>query len=142
MTIGGASGPLAATFLMALGRRLAIQPDRFADAFGGAVAAFAQRGRAQTGEKTALDVLVPLAEAIARGRSVRQLAAIADHASHATIPLRALRGRASYLGDRSIGHMDPGARSVAVLAGAVAHWCQGPVHHAPAAENSRIGALA
>jgi dihydroxyacetone kinase-like protein len=64
-----------------------------------------------------LDVLVPARDALAGGADVRRAA---NAAADATIPMKAIRGRASFLGDRSIGHMDPGARSSALIIGAIA----------------------
>jgi dihydroxyacetone kinase-like protein len=63
-----------------------------------------------------LDVLVPVQGAVAGGADP---AAVARDAAEATVPMKAIRGRASFLGDRSIGHMDPGARSSALIVGAV-----------------------
>ena len=74
------------------------------------------RGKSDTGQKTMLDVLVPVQAALAEGRDP---AAAADEAAEATVPMKALRGRASFLGDRSIGHMDPGARSSALMVAAI-----------------------
>ena len=117
MTVGGASGPLFGTFLMALGRELPAAPDRaaFVAAFGKAVDAVAARGKSEAGQKTMLDVLYPVRDALAEGKSNAEIAAVADAAAEATVPMKALRGRASFLGDRSIGHMDPGSRSSALL---------------------------
>lgn len=122
MTVGGASGPLFGTFLMALGKELPTAPDRaaFAAAFGKAVDAVAARGKSEKGQKTMLDVLYPVRDALAGGKPEAEIAALADAAAEATIPLKALRGRASFLGDRSIGHMDPGSRSSALLVRTVA----------------------
>ena len=122
MTVGGASGPLFGTFFMALGKELPASPGR-ADlnaAFAKAVQAVAARGKSQAGQKTMLDVLYPVSEALAAGRSPAEIVTIADEAAEATVPMKAIRGRASFLGDRSIGHMDPGARSSALLIRAVA----------------------
>ncbi len=122
MTVGGASGPLFGTFFMALGKELPANPAR-ADlnaAFARAVDAVAARGKSQAGQKTMLDVLYPVAEALAAGRSPAEIAAMADAAAEATVPMKATRGRASFLGDRSIGHMDAGARSSALLIRAAA----------------------
>lgn len=117
MTVGGASGPLFGTFLMALGKELPAAPDRadFVAAFGKAVDAVAARGKSEAGQKTMLDVLYPVRDALAEGKSNAEIAAVADAAAEATVPMKALRGRASFLGDRSIGHMDPGSRSSALL---------------------------
>jgi dihydroxyacetone kinase-like protein len=122
MTVGGASGPLFGTLFMALGKELPAEPDRpgLVAAFGKAIEAVAARGKSQTGQKTMLDVLAPLHAALAEGRTLAAAADAADAASAATAPMKALRGRASFLGDRSIGHVDPGGRSVALLARALA----------------------
>ena len=79
-------------------------------------------GKSDVGQKTMLDVLAPVLEALkgdARDLPGR-LRAAATAAAEATIPLRAIRGRASFLGERSIGHMDPGARSAALMVEAIA----------------------
>jgi dihydroxyacetone kinase-like protein len=122
MTVGGASGPLFGTLFMALGKELPAVVDRagFAGALGRAIDAVAARGKSQPGQKTMLDVLYPVRQALADGRSAQEIAAAADAAADATVPMKAIRGRASFLGDRSIGHMDPGARSTALLVAAVA----------------------
>ncbi len=117
MTVGGASGPLFGTFFIALGKELPAEPDRkaLAAAFARAVDAVAARGKSEAGQKTMLDVLYPVALALANGKSGTEVVAIADEAAAATGPMKAIRGRASFLGDRSIGHVDPGARSSALL---------------------------
>jgi dihydroxyacetone kinase-like protein len=121
MTVGGASGPLFGTFLMALGKELSVEPSRadFATAFGKAVDAVAARGKSEAGQKTMLDVLYPVRDALAAGKSGAEVAAVAAQAASATVPMKAIRGRASFLGDRSIGHMDAGARSVSLLVATV-----------------------
>ena len=85
----------------------------------------AARGKSQAGQKTMLDVLHPVAAALAAGKSAAELAAVADAAADATGPMKAIRGRASFLGDRSIGHVDPGARSSALMIRAVAESLEG-----------------
>ena len=117
MTVGGASGPLFGTLFMALGKEIAADPDRnnLAAAFSKAVDAVAARGKSQIGQKTMLDVLQPVHDALAGGKTAAEIADIADAAAEATVPMKALRGRASFLGERSIGHMDAGARSTALL---------------------------
>jgi phosphoenolpyruvate---glycerone phosphotransferase subunit DhaL len=118
MKVGGASGPLYGTLFMTLGKELPPEP-RLADlaqALRAAVEAIKARGKADVGNKTMLDVLAPVAAHLAGGAtsvdSVRKLAA---ESAASTIPMKAIRGRASFLGDRSIGHMDPGARSSQVM---------------------------
>ncbi|GGF47469.1 dihydroxyacetone kinase subunit L [Aliidongia dinghuensis] len=121
MKIGGASGPLYGTLLMAMGK--AISPDgaNIAAAFAGGVAAVKARGKSQPGQKTMLDVLVPIEAALSAGAPdlPHRLPAIAQAAAEATVPMEATRGRASFLGARSIGHMDPGACSSALITAAV-----------------------
>ena len=119
MKVGGASGPLYGTLLMTLGKEMPIAPKQsdVVRAFGAAIAAVKKIGRSDVGQKTMLDVLAPVhvelaVEAPALLARVRQRgAASAD----ATIPMKASKGRASFLGERSIGHMDPGARSSSLM---------------------------
>jgi phosphoenolpyruvate---glycerone phosphotransferase subunit DhaL len=120
MKVGGASGPLVGTFFMELGKALPEAPARadFVAATDKAVTAVKARGRSDAGQKTLLDVLVPVQTVLAEGGDARAIAAEAARAADGTIPMLAIRGRASFLGERSIGHMDPGARSAALLIGA------------------------
>ena len=120
MTVGGASGPLYGTMFLALGKELAINPDDFAGAFRKAVDAVAARGKSEFGQKTMLDVLYPIAAALDTGQSKAAIVALANQEVTATRDRRAVRGRASFLGDRSIGHIDPGARSSALIVEAIA----------------------
>ncbi|MDW6025252.1 dihydroxyacetone kinase subunit DhaL [Mesorhizobium sp. BAC0120] len=122
MTVGGASGPLYGTLFLALGKELPAEPDRasFAAALTKAVDAVAARGKSEQGQKTMLDVLYPVALAFAADRSMAEIVTIAEESAVATKPIKATRGRASFLGDRSIGHVDPGARSSALIVRAVA----------------------
>lgn len=126
MTIGGASGPLFGTLLMTLGKEIGEAPDRaaFNTAFRKAVDSVAARGKSERGQKTMLDVLYPIADALDAGAGPRDIAASADKAAEATVPVVATRGRASFLGERSAGHMDPGSRSVALLAAAIADFME------------------
>ncbi len=122
MKVGGASGPLYGTLFMALGKELPAEPGRadLARAFRAAIAAVQARGKSERSQKTMLDVLIPVAEALEAGTfEAAAVARTAHAAAEATIPLKAVRGRASFLGDRSIGHMDPGARSSALLIEAI-----------------------
>jgi dihydroxyacetone kinase-like protein len=120
MKVGGASGPLVGTFFMELGKALPEAPARadFVAATDKAVTAVKARGRSDAGQKTLLDVLVPVQTVLAEGGDASAIAAEAARAADRTIPMLALRGRASFLGERSIGHMDPGSRSAALLIGA------------------------
>ncbi|WNI33742.1 dihydroxyacetone kinase subunit DhaL [Streptomyces sp. ITFR-6] len=121
-TVGGASGPLYGTLLRRTGKALGDSPavtrDELARALGEGVAAVAQLGGAQAGDKTMLDALLPAAEAL--GASFEAARDAARAGALATVPLRARKGRASYLGERSIGHQDPGATSSALLIAALA----------------------
>lgn len=121
MKVGGASGPLYGTLFMSLGKELPAEPDRAAAvrALGAAIAAVQARGKSEPGQKTMLDVLAPVHRALEAGADGAGLKAAADEAAAATVPMKAIRGRASFLGDRSIGHMDPGARSSAIIVSAV-----------------------
>ena len=122
MKVGGASGPLYGTLFMTLGKALPEAPDReaLAKAFSAAIDAVKARGKAEVGQKTMLDVLVPVQEQLAGDGEFSAVAARAHAAAEATIPMKATRGRASFLGERSIGHMDPGARSSALIIDAAA----------------------
>lgn len=126
-TVGGASGPLYGTFFLRVGGGLADGQAVDAAALGGALRAGLEgvvaRGKAQQGDKTMVDALVPAIDAydaaVAGGAGIADaLSAAADAAEAgcaATIPLVARKGRASYLGQRSAGHQDPGATSTALL---------------------------
>ena len=120
MKVGGASGPLVGTFFMELGKALPDQPTRadLVAATDKAINAVKARGRSEAGQKTLLDVLVPVQAVLADGGDARAIAAEAAQAADRTTPMLAIRGRASFLGERSIGHMDPGSRSASLLIGA------------------------
>jgi phosphoenolpyruvate---glycerone phosphotransferase subunit DhaL len=125
-TVGGASGPLYGTFFLRTGAA-AGTTTLDAAALGSALRAGAegvvQRGKAELGDKTMLDALLPAVDAwdaaVADGGSPADAAAAASAAAatgrDATVPLVARKGRASYLGERSAGHLDPGAASTALL---------------------------
>jgi dihydroxyacetone kinase-like protein len=125
MKVGGASGPLYGTLAMTLGKELPAEPTRddLVRALGAAIAAVKARGKSEVGQKTMLDVLVPVHRALAAGGDAAKAAA---DAAEATVPVKAVRGRASFLGDRSIGHMDPGARSSALMVAAVSDVLEKP----------------
>jgi dihydroxyacetone kinase-like protein len=123
MKVGGASGPLFGTLFMSLGKELPVEPtgDDVAKALKAAIVAIQARGKSEGGQKTMLDVLIPVAAHLdSNARSLGEIVAVAAQAAEATKPLKAIRGRASFLGDRSIGHVDPGARSSALMIEAVA----------------------
>ncbi|MVU80000.1 dihydroxyacetone kinase subunit L [Nocardia sp. ET3-3] len=124
-TIGGASGPLYGTFFLRFAGAVGDGADLadFARAFRSGLEGVIARGKAEPGDKTMVDTLVPAAdtldEQVAGGASARQAleaaVAAADAGRDATTPLVARKGRASYLGERSAGHQDPGATSAALL---------------------------
>jgi phosphoenolpyruvate---glycerone phosphotransferase subunit DhaL len=129
MKVGGASGPLYGTLAMGLGKAMPVEPvmTDLAAALGKAIEDVKARGKSDTGQKTMLDVLVPLHAALSAGGSdvLSRLPIVAADAATATIPMKAIRGRASFLGDRSIGHMDPGARSLSLLVAAICSALKG-----------------
>ncbi len=130
MKVGGASGPLYGSLLMSMGKAAAEPPGDGAGMAGPlaeGIAAVRKRGRSDVGQKTMLDVLVPALRALEQGTAdglappelIERVRTAAEAALAATGPMQATAGRASYLGARSIGHLDPGAASSALLIGAV-----------------------
>ncbi|MBV9490544.1 MAG: dihydroxyacetone kinase subunit L [Verrucomicrobia bacterium] len=130
-TVGGASGPLYGTFFLQVGSGLTGRQEagleEFAASLEKGLAGVVQRGKASPGDKTMVDVLEPAIAAFksaAKGgltaSSLAEVAASAEERAKATIPLLARKGRASYLGERSQGHQDPGATSAAYLFAALA----------------------
>ena len=123
--VGGASGPLYGTAFRRAGKALGTEPEVAPDALGAALQAALDGvqglGAAAEGDKTMVDALAPAVrayqQALAAGATI---AAAADKGAEATIPMQALKGRASYLGPRSVGHQDPGATSTALLLAALA----------------------
>ena len=130
--VGGAAGPLYGTaFLRAstsLSGKADLSSEDVAEAMEAALGGVKQRGKAEEGDKTMIDALAPAVaaakEAASSGKGVgevsREAAEAAGEGSEATVPLTARRGRASYLGERAAGHMDPGARSTYLLLDAAA----------------------
>jgi dihydroxyacetone kinase-like protein len=126
-SVGGASGPLWGSALRAAGRSLGdgddIDGSQLATALDAALAAVVDLGAAQPGDKTMVDALTPataaLRERLGEGGSIAEAvsaaADAADAGALATAPMHARKGRASYLGERSIGHQDPGATSAALI---------------------------
>ncbi|MFC7844893.1 dihydroxyacetone kinase subunit DhaL [Streptomyces sp. NPDC001046] len=116
-TVGGASGPLYGTLLRRTGKALGDDPEvseeQLAQALRAGVDAVMTLGGAAPGDKTMIDALVPAVDAL--GESFAAARAAAEEGAVATIPLQARKGRASYVGERSIGHQDPGATSAALL---------------------------
>jgi phosphoenolpyruvate---glycerone phosphotransferase subunit DhaL len=126
-TVGGASGPLYGTFFLRFGTACGDAEELDGPAFGKALRAGLEgvvtRGRAEPGDKTMFDALAPAVDALdaalASGESLAAALASAARAAEAgrdaTVPMLARKGRASYLGQRSVGHQDPGATSAALL---------------------------
>lgn len=125
-TVGGASGPLYGTLLRRTGKALGdaaeVSEQEFADALRTGVDAVSALGGAAPGDKTMLDALVPAVDALAESFDAARAAA--GEGALATTPLQARKGRASYLGERSIGHQDPGATSSALLFDALAQTAE------------------
>jgi dihydroxyacetone kinase-like protein len=125
--VGGASGPLWGSALRSGGRTLGDEPTfdgaQLVEILAAALASVKDLGTASLGDKTMVDALEPavetLREGLAAGDSLGQAldasAAAAEAGMRATIPLQARKGRASYLGERSVGHQDPGATSTALI---------------------------
>ena len=132
MSVGGASGPLYGTFFLSFGSATgpAVELDTAALMTGldAGLAGIIERGKAQAGDKTMVDALVPALAAMESvikngGDLAAAVTAGLDAAAagrDATVPMIARKGRASYLGERSVGHMDPGAASMALLFEALA----------------------
>jgi len=123
MKVGGASGPLYGTLFMTLGKELPPVPSHadVVHALDTAITAVKKIGRSDVGQKTMLDVLSPVQEELATtgaGLSDR-VRNRASAAAEATVPMKAIKGRASFLGERSVGHMDPGARSSSLMIAAI-----------------------
>ncbi|AZS89106.1 dihydroxyacetone kinase subunit L [Streptomyces griseoviridis] len=120
-TVGGASGPLYGTLLRRTGKALGdaaeVSEAEFATAFRTGVEAVMTLGGAAPGDKTMIDALLPAVDALGDGFGAARTAA--EQGALATTPLQARKGRASYLGERSIGHQDPGATSAALLVAAL-----------------------
>ncbi|MET8613245.1 MULTISPECIES: dihydroxyacetone kinase subunit DhaL [Streptomyces] len=126
-TVGGASGPLYGTLLRrtgkALGEAAEVGEDQLAEALRAGVQGVMKLGGAAPGDKTMVDALLPAVEALGNGFGAAREAA--EKGAKDTVPLLARKGRASYLGERSIGHQDPGATSSALLIAALAETAEG-----------------
>lgn len=113
--VGGASGPLYGTFFMkfaqSLDGEIHLSKTLFAKAFSDGVDGVIMRGKAQVGDKTMVDVLSPVSEALKNDSTFEEIVKIAKENMEKTKDIKALKGRAAYLGERSIGNIDPGAYS-------------------------------
>ena len=124
-SVGGASGPLYGTFFLrfasAAGEVNELDASSFAVAMRAGLDGLVSRGKAEVGDKTMVDALAPAVDALERNRAQPLSAGLdaarraADEGRDATVAMVARKGRASYLGDRSVGHQDPGATSAALL---------------------------
>jgi dihydroxyacetone kinase-like protein len=126
-TIGGSSGPVFGTLLVTLAKELppAPGPADLARALAASIAALTRLGKAEVGQKTLLDVLDPVRRLLENPGDLQGQALLprvsqcAAEAAQATAQMDAIRGRASFLGERALGHVDPGSRSLALIIGAV-----------------------
>lgn len=128
--IGGSSGPLLATLLLGMSKNIGSDdpsPPQIAHGFAEGVAGMQARGKAGRGEKTMLDVLIPVAELFSslsladtsHPELLERIKLEARHGMESTRDLIATKGRASFLGERAIGHIDPGARSSQLMISAI-----------------------
>ncbi|RKQ86036.1 dihydroxyacetone kinase-like protein [Solirubrobacter pauli] len=134
--VGGASGPLWGTALRRAGRSVgdaALDGPALADALDAALAGVVELGSAEVGDKTMVDALTPATQALRTAVEAGEpladaITAAADAAAEgarSTVPLQARKGRASYLGERSIGHEDPGAASTVLIITALGRALEG-----------------
>jgi phosphoenolpyruvate---glycerone phosphotransferase subunit DhaL len=135
MSVGGASGPLYGTFFLrfagATGPAIELDAEALHTALRAGLTGVVERGKAKPGDKTMVDALSPALDAMEAvikkgGDLVAAVTAARDAAAagrDATVPMVARKGRASYLGERSAGHMDPGAASMSMLFDALAAEC-------------------
>jgi phosphoenolpyruvate---glycerone phosphotransferase subunit DhaL len=127
-TIGGSSGPVFGTLMVTLGKELPAQPTvaDMAGALAAGIAALTRLGKAEVGQKTLLDVLDPVQRVLASAAAqpggddlIARVRQCALDSAHATAGMDAIKGRASFLGERALGHVDPGSRSMALIIGAI-----------------------
>jgi dihydroxyacetone kinase-like protein len=126
-TIGGASGPVFGTLLVTLGKELPAQPKAasLAQALDAGIKALTRLGKAEVGQKTLLDVLDPVRQVLAAAGDLQgpellaRVRQCADDSVLATAQMEAGRGRSSFLGERALGHVDPGSRSMALIIGSI-----------------------
>ena len=117
--VGGASGPLYGSFFMKFAASLKdiddFNRDQLNKAFKAGVDGVKQRGKAEVGDKTMVDVLEPVSNALNEDKSFDEIIQIAEESMNKTKDIKANKGRASYVGERSIGHIDPGAASPYII---------------------------
>jgi dihydroxyacetone kinase-like protein len=118
-TVGGSSGPVFGTLLVTLGKELPASPAApdLAHALAAGIAALSRLGKVEVGQKTLLDVLDPVQKTLAAGGDdlVARVRQCALDSAAATAQMDAIKGRASFLGERALGHVDPGSRSMALI---------------------------
>lgn len=118
-TVGGSSGPVFGTLMVTLGKELPAQPTSadVARALAAGIAALCKLGKVEVGQKTLLDVLDPVQKVLAAGGDdlIARVRQCALDSAQATAQMDAIKGRASFLGDRALGHVDPGSRSMALI---------------------------
>ena len=132
-TIGGSSGPVFGTLLVTLAKELPLAPGPadLARALASGMAAVTRLGKAQVGQKTLLDVLDPVrrlieaSSALPRDDLLASVHRCALDAAQSTAQMDAIKGRASFLGERALGHVDPGSHSMALIIGAVCDSLRG-----------------
>ena len=126
-TIGGSSGPVFGTLLVTLSKELPTQPNAasMAQALDAGIKALTRLGKAEVGQKTLLDVLDPVRQVLAAAGDLQgpellaRVRQCADDSVQATAQMEAGRGRSSFLGERALGHVDPGSRSMALIIGSI-----------------------
>lgn len=122
-TVGGSAGPVFGTLMVTLGKELppAPQPADVARALQAGIAALSRLGKVEVGQKTLLDVLDPVQKVLANHAQtggddlLARVRQCAHDSAQATAQMAAIKGRASFLGDRALGHVDPGSRSMALI---------------------------
>jgi dihydroxyacetone kinase-like protein len=132
LAVGGASGPLYGKLFATIGKQLSttdgeLTKQALVAACEESIRVLKALGKSDVGQKTMLDVLVPTLDELRAGEGtqlLRQVRERARSAAEETVPMIARRGRASFLGERSQGHMDPGARSSQLIVGAVCNYLE------------------
>lgn len=130
-TIGGSSGPVFGTLMITLAKELPAAtpaPADLAHALDAGIKALTRLGKAEVGQKTLLDVLAPVQQVLAAGGDdmVARVRACAIASADATAQMDAIKGRASFLGERAFGHVDPGSRSMALIIDSIGNTLSHP----------------
>jgi dihydroxyacetone kinase-like protein len=129
-TIGGSSGPVFGTLMVTLAKELPPEPGPadLSKALAASIAALMRLGKAEVGQKTLLDVLDPVQRLLAAGGDdlVARVRQCAFDSAAATAAMDAIKGRASFLGERALGHVDPGSRSMALIVASICENLAGP----------------